>query len=101
MKSQNFKILEKNIVKYLKDFHVEMDLVRYKKPWLTIKENIHKLNVSMNKTRKQIISDTLGKDMCKELTNIIYNTQCKLIEKRQSGKWIKDVNKQFAEEEII
>ena len=49
MKSQNFKILEKNIVKYLKDFHVEMDLVRYKKPWLTIKENIHKLNVSMNK----------------------------------------------------
>lgn len=101
MKSQNFKILEKNIVKYLKDFHVEMDLVRYKKPRLTIKENIHKLNVSMNKIRKQIISDTLGKDMCKELTNVICNTQCKLIEKRQSGKWIKDVNKQFAEEEII
>ena len=38
--------------------------------------------------------------MCKELTNVICNTQCKLIEKRQSGKWIKDVNKQFAEEEI-
>lgn len=55
----------------------------------------------MNKIWKQIISDTLGKDMCKELTNVICNTQCKLIEKRQSGKWIKDVNKQFAEEEII
>ena len=54
----------------------------------------------MNKILKQIISDTLGKDMCKELINIIYNTQCKLIETRQSGKWIKDVNKQFAEEEI-
>ena len=77
MKSQNFKILEKNIVKYLKDFHVEMDLVRYKKPRLTIKENIHKLNVSMNKIRKQIISD---RSKYKHFSNFI------------NCKWIKYFN---------
>ena len=48
-----------------------MDLVRYKKPQLTIKESIYKLNVSMNKILKQIISDTLGKDMCNESITII------------------------------
>ena len=55
----------------------------------------------MNKILKKIVSEILGEDVCKGSANIIYNIQCKLIEKRQSDKWIKDVNKQFAEEEII
>lgn len=55
----------------------------------------------MNKIQKKIISEILGEYVCKGSANITYDIQCKLIEKWQSDKWIKDVNKQFAEEEII
>lgn len=55
----------------------------------------------MDKIQTQITSDTLEGDMHTGLVSIVRSTQLQVSRQKQPDKWIKDISKQFAEEEII